>query len=87
VLPTTLDTAALAAAAAACGQAGGCELLVANGTFLTGPLWLPGRSTVRIDPSATLLAAPMAMWEAAGCRAGALLNGDGLANVTITGGN
>jgi len=40
---------------------------------------------VRIDPSATLLAAPMAMWLAKpGWRA--LLNGDGLADVTITGG-
>jgi polygalacturonase len=85
------DTAAVLAAVAACeacavaGQ-GGCSLLFEGGSFLTGPIVLPSHSTITVAAGATLMAAPMGQWRAAGWTAGALLSGRGLTNVTLTGG-
>jgi polygalacturonase len=76
------DTAAVRAAAAACGAAAakgdGCALTFAGGSFLTGPFALPSHSVVTVAAGATLLAAPMAQWNAAGWRASALMTGEGL---------
>ena len=41
---------------------------------------------ITVAAGATLLAAPMEQWQAAGWSAHALLNGEGLTNVTLTGG-
>ena len=86
------DTAAVteaAAATAACGQATDahqrCTLLIAGGTFLTGPMALPSNSVITVQPGATLLAAPMSQWKASSWVASAFLIGHGLRNVTING--
>ena len=83
------DTAAVLAAVTACGLAstkgGGCSLLFSGGSFLTGPFTLPSHSVVTVAAGATLLAAPMEQWNAAGWTATALLTGEGLTNVTLTG--
>ena len=81
------DTDALRAAIRACGAGGGCDLRLGNGTFLAGPLDLPSNSRVVIEPSGTLLALPMDRWRAAGWwHTPAFLNGNGLTNVSLTGG-
>lgn len=83
------DTAAVVAAAAACSvsaaRGDGCSLLFSGGAFLTGPFVLPSHSVVTVAKGATLLAVPMEQWMAAGWRASALLTGEGLTNVTLTG--
>ena len=83
------DTAAVLAAVAACrasaSKGGGCSLLFSGGSFLTGPFTLSSHSVVTVAAGATLLAAPMEQWKAAGWSASALLTGEGLTNITLMG--
>ena len=83
------DTAAVLAAVVACrasaSKGGGCSLMFSGGSFLTGPFTLPSHSVVTVAAGATLLAAPMEQWKAAGWSARALLTGEGLTNITLTG--
>lgn len=85
----TVAVAEAAAATAACGQATDarerCTLLIAGGTFLTGPVALPSNSVITVQAGATLLAATMSQWNASGWVASAFLIGHGLQNVTING--
>src|SRR2546429_7287172 len=52
---TTKNTAALRAAIAACGKAGGGVVLVPAGRFLTGPLTFVSGMELRLAKGATLL--------------------------------
>ena len=51
----TLNTAAIQQAIAACTAAGGGEVLVAGGRFVTGTIYLKDNVTLRIAAGATLL--------------------------------
>lgn len=55
---TTKDTAALQRALDACAAAGGGEVRVPAGNYLTGSLALGGRTTLRFEPGATLTGSP-----------------------------
>eukprot|EP01043_Picozoa_sp_COSAG02_P068200 COSAG02_NODE_11240_length_1763_cov_1.400841_1_plen_340_part_10 len=83
------DTDAVLAAVSACrtsvARGDGCSLLFSGGSFLTGPFVLPSHSVITVAAGATLLAAPMYQWKAAGWSTPALLTGEGLTNVTLTG--
>ena len=80
------DTAALQLSIAHCTSLiSGCDLVLANGTFLSGPLTLPPRSRLRIDSTGVLRAAPMQMWKQAGWQTGGFLTADALHNVSIAG--
>ncbi|MGN7979225.1 glycoside hydrolase family 28 protein [Microbacterium sp. 22195] len=54
----TKDTAALQATLDACGEAGGGRVVLEDGTFLTGTLFLRSRVELHIAASARLLASP-----------------------------
>jgi len=54
----TKDTAALQKALDACAAAGGGEVLVPAGNYLTGSLALGGRTTLRFEQGATLTGSP-----------------------------
>ena len=80
------DTAAMNASIAHCRSAGGCDIVLDGGVFLTGPLTLPSpHARIYISANGTLRAAPKSIWKAAGWRSPGFLNGDGLLNVTIAG--
>ena len=51
----TKDTRALQSAIEACASNGGGTVLLARGSFLTGPLLLKSRITLEVDPGAILL--------------------------------
>jgi polygalacturonase len=52
---TTLNTAAIAAAIDACSRAGGGQVVVPRGVFLTGPIELKSRIDLHLDRGALLL--------------------------------
>lgn len=91
----TLTTAALQAAIDACAAAGGGHVYVGAGRYVTGTLWLRSHVTLEIDAGATLLGSedpgdyPLfrSRWEGDGIRLNhaALICGEGLENVAITG--
>ncbi len=54
----TLDTAAIQKALNDCGKAGGGTVLFPPGTYLSKPLTLRTKTTVRLEAGATLLASP-----------------------------
>jgi hypothetical protein len=54
----TKDTAAFQKALDACGAAGGGEVVVPAGNYLIGSIELKSRTTLRLEPSATLLGSP-----------------------------
>lgn len=82
---TTKDTAALQKAITACANGGVAELTA--GTYLSGPLNLPGGITLQIDAGATLLASQNAAdYPPSGSGLTALLTANKVGNVTIDGG-
>jgi polygalacturonase len=54
----TLNTAAIAAAIAACAEAGGGRVVVPRGVFLTGPIELKSRIELHLERGALLLFSP-----------------------------
>jgi len=91
----TLCTSAIQSAIDACAKAGGGKVIVPPGRFLTGPLFLKSNLTFEVVAGATLLGstnfkdypAMQGRWEGLDRTIFAsLLTGDGLENVTITGG-
>ncbi len=89
---TTSDTASLQAAVDACAAAGGGTVLVPAGTYLTGPLTLADRVTLRLEAGATLRAserledypADSERWSGESARAG-LVTAIGAQDVAIVG--
>ncbi len=91
----TLDTGALQSAIDAAAAAGGGTVYVGAGRYVTGTLHLRSHVTLELDAGATLLGSedpndyPLlrSKWEGEGVRLNhaALIYGEGLENVTITG--
>lgn len=91
----TPTTEALQSAIDACAGAGGGTVYIGAGRYVTGTLWLRSHVTLELDAGATLLGSedpgdyPLfrSKWEGEGVRLNhaALLCGEGLENVTITG--
>ena len=83
-----VDTEALQRALDACGQAGGGVVRLPAGTYLSRPIFLRSRTTLRLDKGATLQATdePKDFRDPASPGAVlALVNGKGLEHVAITG--
>ena len=83
----TLDTAAIQAALDACDQAGGGTVRLPAGTYLSKPIWLHSKTTLRLDAGAMLKATDERDDFAAKGpgRFTAFVNGAGLTNVAISG--
>jgi polygalacturonase len=91
----TCTTERLQSAIDACGQAGGGTVVVPAGGYVTGTLWMRSNVTLHLDAGATLLGSrrpddfPIwaSNWEGPGVKPGraALVCGEGLENVAITG--
>lgn len=91
----TLTTAAIQAALDAAANAGGGTVYVGAGRYVIGTIHLRSHVTLELDPGATLLGSenpddyPLlrSKWEGEGVRLNhaALIYGEGLENVTVTG--
>ena len=79
----TINTAAINKAIEAADSAGGGTVLFPTGEWMSGMIFIKSNVTLKIAPDATLLAAPGPVY---GEPLDALIWGDGLENVTITGG-
>lgn len=79
----TVNTAAIKKAIEAAVSAGGGTVLFPSGEWMSGKIPMKSNLTLKITPDATLLAAPGPVY---GEMLNALIWGDGLENVTITGG-
>ena len=91
----SLTTPHLQAAIDACAHAGGGTVIVPAGRYVTGTLWLRSNVTLHLEAGATLLGSQdfddfpkwFSQWEGAGVKhaRAALVCGEGLENVAITG--
>jgi polygalacturonase len=91
----TNDTASLQAAINRCADGGGGTVSVPAGGYVTGSLWLRSNLTLDLHAGATLLGSQdvddfpvwTSAWEGPGVKPGraALLCGEGLENVAVTG--
>lgn len=89
----TKDTQAIQKAIEACAQKGAGVIYFPPGNYLAGAITLKSNLTLHIEAGATLLAStevedyPLVAnpWQPETRQAAALINGDGLENVTITG--
>ena len=54
----TKDTAAIQKALDACAAAGGGEVIVPNGVFLTGSIVIGANTTLQLEPKADLVGSP-----------------------------
>ena len=83
------DTDALLRSVAACSSSsagGSCDLVIANGTFLTGPMDFTGvapQTRLVLDGTGTLLAIARTEWLAAGWTAEALVTGNDLIGFSV----
>jgi polygalacturonase len=91
---TTSNTAAIQSAIDRCGRAGGGTVVVPPGKFLTGSLWMRSNVTLHLEAGSQLAAAHdvaefrvwNSKWEGNVSRGhAALITGEGLTNVAITG--
>jgi polygalacturonase len=87
----TLDTAAIQRALDECGKAGGGIVRFSSGTYLSKPILLRSKTTLKLDQGATLKATDNETDFADPARPGAwrafvaFVNGRDLENITITG--
>ena len=89
----TKDTRAIAKAIEACVKAGGGTVYFPPGKYLTGAINLKSNVTLHIEAGATMLGSPdvedyplvPSPWSGEGQQISALIYGDGVENITITG--
>ena len=85
----SLDTTAIQQALDACGKVGGGTVRLTPGTYLSQPIYLRNKTTLHLDPGATLKATDEPNDFADPKRPGsrvAFVNGSGLEQVAIAGG-
>jgi polygalacturonase len=80
------DTTAVREAFAKCAALGGCDLIIDDGVFLTGPVQVSsGNTRLIFGGNGTLLAAPRDQWIGAGWTAEAVLTASLVQNIAIQG--
>lgn len=82
----TVNTAAIKKAIEAAVSADGGTVLFPAGQWMSGKIFMKSNVTLKITPDATLLATPGPIYGEPKRSLSALIWGDGLENVTITGG-
>ena len=79
----TLDTPAIQAAINACAQTGGGRVMIPNGTFLSGTIYLKDHVDLHLAPSAVLKGSPVLTDYPTHPRA--LIRGDRVNNIAVSG--